>query len=382
MMTEKKQEPDWAERARHIQHKPEWVDGIPHLLWELGDVFFPIPRRRKGWDYPHHLDDFRYCATSEILNAYLESGCGYGIACAGSLAVVDVDEMEYFDDISSRLPDTAWQISGSREGRHLFYKVKGLQSRKILRVPHPYKHKAAEGLHSYKGNSVHIGEIKCDPHGYVIGPGSVHPSGNTYGPLKGDTIAEVTKEELVDSLSAYIVDTDHKSERIRRVEKNMGEVDGTSKYEFYKLETEDVVPWLEAGKRVPHPSHGSETGSNFMKTDDGELFMCWRHDYGTGQGCALNPQQLLAVMSTGKDCDTVRSRWKGDKVMHYKAWREAVDRGLVKHSEIPYSVAQGYAIDEGMVEHGDDLYGGKYWDVINGLKCEVREQWLPERDSP
>lgn len=48
--------PEWAERAKYIDHKPEWVDAVPHELWDLGEVFFPIPRGKKGYNYPHHVE--------------------------------------------------------------------------------------------------------------------------------------------------------------------------------------------------------------------------------------------------------------------------------------------------------------------------------------
>lgn len=39
--------PEWAQRAKFIDHKPEWVDKVDHRLWILGDVFFPMPNRQK-----------------------------------------------------------------------------------------------------------------------------------------------------------------------------------------------------------------------------------------------------------------------------------------------------------------------------------------------
>lgn len=364
-----------------MEYKPEWQDKIPQRLHELGEVFFPMQRGKKGWDYPHHMQEYRHLADSEELNAYFEQGWGYGIACANDLAIVDVDEKVIVEKVTERLPETMWQVSGSGNGYHLFYYVEGMNVRQVL-------HK------KFCGDWVHVGEVKCDPHGYVIGPGSLHPSGNTYGPLHGDTIAEVSKEELLEALSEYIkpntcdrcgCDLEDGLVYCTSCENEVvsGDYDPNteSEYEFYNLDADDVIPWLERGKRVPHPVHGSSTGTNFLKQDDGELFMCWRHDYGGSQGCALNAQQLLACMRTKKDCDVVRSNWRNSNVLKWKAWREAVDRGLVRHNSIPKAIAAGYAEEEGLIENEDELVGDLYWDVINAIRCTIEEEYLDDKSE-
>lgn len=377
----KEYEPDWAHRARHIEHKPEWVDAIPHELWELGGVFFPIPNAQKAWEYPHHLDKARYGPDDEKLNAYLESNANYGIACANELVVVDIDEIAHVEKIKERLPDTVWQVTGSRTGVHLFFKCEGLNSRIILRVPFPWDHMAAHGHEKLTNqNFAHIGEVKCDPHGYVVGPGSKHPSGNEYGPLYGDEIASITESELREALDEYI-HSNTTENNYTKVERDKAKYNGESKYSFYNLEADDVVPWLEADTRVPHPVHGSDTGTNFMKSSDREVFICWRHDHGTGPGCALNPQQLLAVMATGKECDIVRRNWRRDSELHYKAWMEAVEQGLVSAKEVPYKIAKGYAVHKDHIIEGEELQGKAYWDTINAVRCVAIENILPERED-
>lgn len=357
--------PRWAYRANNIPHKPDWIDFIPHELWELGEVFFPIPNRQKGWSYPHHLDEYRYAPDSEKLNAYLETNCNYGIACSGDLAVIDIDEKEYIDTIADRLPDTVYQVTGSRTGVHLFYMCEGLKTRINLRL------ESDEG----DSNFEHIGEVKCDPHGYVVGPGSKHPSGNTYGPLKGESIATITKDELFEALDEFI---NEPSMQVKEpdIERHKSNNNKNSQYVFYNLKPDDVVSWLEAGKRVPHPAHGSSTGTNFMKQEDAELFMCWRHDYGTGPGCALNPQQLLAVMATGKECDTVRHEWSSNSILHYMAWKEAVERGIISHKRVPYTVAKGYGVQNGHLQQNEDLSGDMYWELINTVRIIMEEDWV------
>lgn len=366
--------PDWADRAEHIPSKPNWVDGIPHELWDLGEVFFPLPYKKKAHAYPHHLDEYRYYADDEIMNAYIEAARNYGIACAGDIAVVDIDEIMYADEMTDDLPPTLWQRTGSGRGVHLFYICPGLDTRQILEI------EWMETDNEKDDGYMHVGEIKCDPHGYVVGPGSVHPSGNRYGPLKGEEIATIEKENLLDALDDYIHEKKTETKYVE-FEKRSSSEDDESQYEFYNLTTDNAVPWLGEDTRVPHPAHGSSTGKNFMKPSGEEIFMCWRHDYGGTQGCALNPQQLLAVIATGVDCDVVRMNWDKDPTLHYHAWLEALDRQLVSRKDIPYTVARGYAIEKGYLGKTESLDGDAYWDTINALRCEVTEQFLPEGDD-
>lgn len=405
-------DPSWAKRASHIDSKPGWVDKIPRELWELGKVFFPIPRLRKAWEYPHHLDGFRYEADDEVLNAYLESGWGYGIACANDLAVVDIDEKEKIDEVTDELPETLWQQTGSRKGVHLIYSVEDLDTRIILHYEDEHDcdnddHTCTEdddGNCDRETDWSHLGEVKCDPHGYVIGPGSIHPSGNIYGPLMGKEMTSISKAELVESLDDFIKPNECNNcakeiedeetfcdkcaeDRLDRYN-NPGEYDEdvySVEYDFYSLTCKDVIPWLEPGTRVPHPVHGSSTGQNFMRVPDSEAFMCWRHDYGGSQGCALNPQQFLAVKHTNQDCDQVKRSWGSDRTMHWYAWKQAVDEGLISFKDIPYNVAIGYAMLNGLVERSRDLKGDVYWDTINSIRMEVQKDHLrqvpPSEDS-
>lgn len=390
--------PRWANRANHLDHKPSWISGIPDGLWGLGEVFFPIPPLRKGWNYPHHMNSHRYGPDSEILNAYLEQGWGYGIACAGNLAVIDIDDESVVDDVVSELPETAWQMSGSRGGYHLFYEVPGLNTRINLHEKFIEMEKNKDDVW------VHVGEVKCDPHGYVVGPGSTHPSGNEYGPLRGGEIATITKWELEKAVENYIkpdedpqerhiwrvnssppttheyypVEGEENGEEITILSNNItrysenGEVESEA-HDFYSISASDVLPWLERGKRISHPVHGSTTGGNFMMNDDGETFTCWRCSYGQGSGCGLNGTQFLAVEATSMDCEDVRRYWNSDPVVHYEAWLEAINRGLISARDIPYRALQGYAVDQGVIERGEKLAGGLYHEVLQVLRWEHHE---------
>lgn len=382
--------PHWAEKAKYQSHKPELVEIIPETLHELGQVFFPIPPLKKGWNYPHSLDEYRYEADDEIINAYLETGWGYGIACDGDLAVIDIDDKRLVDIITAELPSTAYQWTGSGDGIHLFYRVPGLNSRKVMDIRIPYSHRTAEGIDDRRIVSRHVGEVKCDPHGYVVGPGSVHPSGNKYGPLNGDSITEISKERLMDVIEVFIPsETDNPSI-------SYGDADFDKEYTgdletnhpFYELDADDVLPWLEPETRISHPVHGSTTGTNFMKNDDRQTFTCWRCQYGTSDGCGLNSRQFLALEVIGGQfgdtpCKKIREMWRKYSYLHYYAWRRAVNKGLISYTGVPYKVLHGYSVDEGVIDIDDKLAGELYYDMKNCLLHEMRAKTDPEvEDEP
>lgn len=397
--------PRWAHRSDKLDYKPDWQDHIPRPLHELGEVFFPIPSGRKGWNYPHGSDDYRYSATDEVLNAYFESGWSYGIACAGDLAVVDIDEMDYVDEIVDLLPETVWQMSGSREGYHLFYMVPGLDSRKNLYVwqcsdcNHEFTEWDGEydeennednrscpacGLHYDKAHGKkHLGEVKCDPHGYVVGPGSLHPSGNHYGPLHGEEITTVEKDELMDVIGKYHITDEKVAKSLKK-----GDVDYDSStdevHEFYRLDASDVLPWLGADEKIAHPVHGSSTGNNFQMNEGRETFVCWRCQIGVADGAVLSAQHFLAeeglaeMGSTGDLlCEHVRKRWQDDTRLHFYAWLRAYRLGLVSIEPLPYAVLHGYGRHKELVDADEKIEGKLYFDIKSGFLYELGTDNMP-----
>lgn len=302
----------------------------------------------------------------------MDAGAGYGICCANDLVVVDVDEKEYIEFITNILPETMWQLTGSREGYHLFYKCPDLNTRITMKVNVPDNHCYAEGIGGeFPSFSRHIGEVKCDPHGYVVGPGSVHPSGNKYGPLKGEEISEVSKEDIKDALEPLEVGSGVNPSPSRYIDPEDYEVDDeTDTHEFYELSADDVLPWLEPEKRIAHPIHGSTTGSNFMKNPDGHTFTCWRCQYGTGDGCGLSGAQFLAVRETGSDCEDVRRRWHDNPELHYHSWNRAVEDDIIDHEDPPFRVLLGYANHIGYADDPEEISGEAYWTLRKALEYE------------
>lgn len=393
--------PMWALRAESLDHKPGWVEDIkvPEALRRFGRVFFPIPPYTKGYNWPHHDEDHRFAWDDEMFHAFMESGWSYGISCANGLAVVDIDELDYLDEIVNLLPETAYQVSGSREGYHLFYKVENLDTRMNLYVwkctnceseftewipigdedddnTEYMCPECSERKHKVKSKR-HLGEVKCDPHGYVVGPGSTHPSGNKYGPLKGDTVTEMEKERIEEILEPYTIDESDKKKKYAAQAQNYEDVE-QDLHDLFKLSASDVMPYLEPDNRVAHPVHGSDTNANFMMNDSRQTFVCWRCQYGGGEGCVLSGTHFLAASgldSVGKAgkyvCQRVRNDWTEDYRLYFHAWRKAVENGILEPTNPPYSVVGGYAEYMEFVSDQSEFGGTTYHKALTALRYDM-----------
>ncbi|WP_312911100.1 bifunctional DNA primase/polymerase [Natronosalvus caseinilyticus] len=272
------------------------MTGVPAPLADLGKVFIPIPPGEKGTDR-ERTEETLFEGDDPILDAYLEAGHNYGIAARGDLAIVDEDEPDALADLVDRLPETPWQVSGSRSSNHRFLLVPGLENDIPLDDPE---------------TGENLGHIKAAPQSYVVGPGSRHPSGNYYGPLRGpDELATIDEDDLRDLLEPWTTDDDEPDHGHGTGRCTHGDRDRDADVGVYDVLSRRRYP---EGKRCEHPFHGSSTGSNFMVSEDGETFRCWRHG-ATGNGLHLLGMEL-GVISCG---DWVPGGLSTD------TWREVFD---------------------------------------------------------
>ena len=252
------------------------VKEVPAPLDTLGAVFVPIDPGARGARCPRTEDNL-FAPDDDILEAYLEAGHNYGVACRDDLAVFDADEPDALADLVESLPETTWQISGNRSSEHYFLRVPGLEEDIPLVDPE---------------TGDNLGHIKAAPQSYVVGPGSRHPSGNRYGPLRGEQIATIDEANLRELVAPYRPDrTERRDEGSEARERRRAATrDDTP------LDVRDVLTGYSEGVWTEHPFHGSETGANFMVDGDGETFRCWRHD------CTGNALHLVGVEQGVIDC--------------------------------------------------------------------------------
>lgn len=280
------------------------VESVPTPLADLGAVFVPIEPREKGTRRPR-TDEHLYAPDDPVLEAYLEAGHNYGVACRDDLAVLDADDPDALADVIDAIPETAWQVSGSGEGEHYFLQVPGLDADLPLDDPE---------------TGENVGHVKGAEQSYVVGPGSVHPSGNRYGPLQGDTLSTITETELRDILGEFLQEnTDDDAGELFDTTRPR-RTNGPARTGDTPLDIYDVLSRARYPEetRVTHPFHGSETGANFMVDGGGETWACWRncgnHRRGVTTGNALH---LVGIEQGVIDCGD----WIGAGV-DTDTWRE------------------------------------------------------------
>lgn len=248
---------------------------VPEVLHDLGEVAFPLPPRAKAADRPR-TEESLYAPDDPVIEAYLEAGHNYGIACRGDVAYLDADDPDALAPVIDALPDTAWQVTGSRTGEGYFLRVPGLDEDIPLADPE---------------TGENIGHVKAAPQSYTVGPGSTHPSGNRYGPLHGEAIATVDEDDLREIIEpvqhpSQAVSTETPTDGVDGSSRPARGVSGDPVLSVYDVLSSASYP---EETRVAHPFHASETDANFMVDAGGATWRCWRHD------CTGNALHLVGI---------------------------------------------------------------------------------------
>jgi putative DNA primase/helicase len=117
------------------------------------------------------------------LKIHLSNNGNYGVLCGNGLIVIDSDS-EKLDDAIQKLPQT-FTVKTSK-GNHYYFFCSGCdKSFTILK------------------NKKHFGEVQSTGR-CVVGPNSIHPSGTTYQITNDVPIAEITFEQLKESLKDFL----------------------------------------------------------------------------------------------------------------------------------------------------------------------------------
>jgi hypothetical protein len=224
--------------------------------------------RFSNWQHTPHWSDKQL----ERLEAMGHFNTGYGIVChiddEFDLLVVDVDArndgLEAYDRLLKRVPEVAGAglivKTGSGGGsRHIYFKVR---KKAALATKHP----------DYNGIDFKSGA------GFVVGPGSLHASGNYYEVVSGspEDIKEAP-EELVRLLQ--------KPERHRAdLGNRSGDVSNADLAEMVRYITgfDDYEVWVRVGMALHHSSDGTafevwdQWSSRSVKYRPEEMKRKWR----------------------------------------------------------------------------------------------------------
>jgi energy-coupling factor transporter ATP-binding protein EcfA2 len=247
---------------------------------------------------------------------HLLNGGNYGIAAGGGLVLVEADGEPLASALASRFK-TFTVLSGGHKMPHFYFAVDDLPADLNDKIPLVYGMEQASD-----GRLVphHIGVVIIK-NGYLVGPGSIHPSGGLYTIGLGIPIARVSWRDLLEVLRPFMLETFHEargrveraSERERKLNISIEKV----------LEVYGVKGLKKSGEQLygPHPIHGSTTGRNFWVHIEKGVWYCFRCQSGGG------PVTLLAVLEGLISCDEARKGLNGE--LYRKALEKAIERGLL-----------------------------------------------------
>lgn len=168
----------------------EPIKFIPEQLWDDNFRFLKIRPRGKeptgdsvGWQ----KNNYQYLDTE--FQQHVANGGNYGIIGGfGNLILIDSDSEE-ITKIADSMPETFTVKTGSPEAykKHYFY----IADRPIKPI------RLTANKLGDLGDVRSVGQ-------YVVGAGSIHPSGNEYKVLKDLPIAKITEDEIREIFKDYI----------------------------------------------------------------------------------------------------------------------------------------------------------------------------------
>jgi hypothetical protein len=269
----------YSEQQKHPDPKQDWK------------------KRPVGYDWQNHL----MFADDPELQEWLAKGGNYGVVGGYGLVIADADIPEIKQILKEQLPETFTVESPGSHGWHAYF-LCGLEKPIRLRDK----------------NGENVGDIQ-GPGKMVLGPNSVHPNGDVYRIVKDLPLAQVTAQQLRETLKDWTVP----EKEIQKVEFAASQ----EKRDNVDLDILQVVPLSGLRKRGseyfgPHPIHGSNTKQNFWVNPSKNCWHCFRHGSGGG------PLLWLAVEQGIIDCSEAGSgALRGDLFKQVK--KIAVDKSFI-----------------------------------------------------
>ena len=212
-----------------------------------------------SYDDPKSVEHINHGGNVGVLGGY------------GNLLLIDCDVQSLEDLIRAKLPITLTEKSA--KGVHFFF------------ICRDYN-----GFQSLDRNEIHFGEVRADKgHQTVIAP-SVHETGIQYKILDDLPIAEITREQLMETIQPLIPK--------RKIEWLKYE-SGVKKegLDISKVINVNSFRYIGNGEyQGVHPVHGSETGINFCVNPDKNLWFCFRHN------CGGSTLELIGILERKIGC--------------------------------------------------------------------------------
>lgn len=254
---------------------------IPEQLKNINLRFCKIQRGKKN---PYEKDWTNKEYNYEDITPFLETE-QYGVVCGkGNLIVIDADRKELQEAIINNLPDTFRVKTGSR-GTHNYFFCPEATEKIVLTTK------------ITNNEEIHYGEVQGKG-SQVVGPGSLHPNGNTYEVSNDKPIATISAIELLKTTTPFtsILETQKEHTMYEQTEFDK-EISKLNVLDIFGKEglKQNGDQWY--GK---HPIHGSETGSNFWIDPIRNVWHCFRHGSGGG------PLYAIAVKNGIIGCEEAK----------------------------------------------------------------------------
>lgn len=263
----------------------------------------------KNWQ-----EENNYAYNDNLLQLHLNAGKNYGVLPKGLMCILDVDDIEAFNELDAQgivkfkelFGDTFAVRSGhsSQNHGHYYFQTKyNLQEARKLVLEHP-KTKA------------HLGEIYLSgARAFVAGPNSMHESGNRYEIINDAPIKAISVDDFTDFILNFVAIMDSGEQLQKRIpESFLNNCEESLITQKLGLRIEDLVgdtsgmTYLNDGEfQGSHPVHGSTTGHNFNFNTLKNVWKCFRCDSGG------DPAVYLAVEYGIIDCSEAKQGVLSDK---------------------------------------------------------------------
>lgn len=245
----------------------------PDNSWKHKETGEAYIIKKTGKIYYGELHTYTF-DNPKLIN-HIKNGGNYGVLCGpGGLAVLDDDSS---DNCLIKLFENLISSSFTVRG-HKYMIINDLKSKLILH--HPTK---TDG----KDNPLHLGELQSWGT-QVVGPGSVHPSGEIYR-IKDNSEIPILSVDTINSTYGTFKKPEIK-ESIREFKREKWEGDNIQDIPIGSIVSLGSLNNLGDSYQGPHPKHGSENGMNFRVNTLDNTWYCFRCSSGGASA------ELIAVM--------------------------------------------------------------------------------------
>ncbi|PKL61803.1 MAG: hypothetical protein CVV31_09210 [Methanomicrobiales archaeon HGW-Methanomicrobiales-2] len=273
---------------------------IPNTL--AGCRFIKVRPKDKGAIEPGWQETANYAHDDPRLRQHLTAGGNYGVMPVGGVCILDADEAVRMQDLLPVFLSTFTVRTGGEGPKfHIYFRCSGLDGQKI-----PF-------YDPETGD--HLGEIYGSGcRAYVVGPGSIHPSGRTYEIASDGPLKEIPIEDLDTMFFSKVKCKRNRpaAPEVPATPRKIQQSGGTITDRLGLRCEEFLMPTgaTRSGEEIVggHPIHGSETGTNLAINFSKNAWTCRRCNSGGGPLEALAVAEgIIQCQDAGRGC--LRGHW-------------------------------------------------------------------------